>query len=179
MNEVRFPLLLRIVGITALLHAGLGLFAGLSMMFVVPRIDPEEFNRRDFTQTFERMPEELRTGGSKFDSSVMPKIISSREFRLFFYLMASFGLAYNAALVFLGYLFLRVRPKAVWPFICLMLLYPAYFHGLPRIFPWSSDLASPFAAAWGVGNMGLGLILFTYFWLWGPVLALVARGKIP
>jgi hypothetical protein len=30
------------------------------------------------------------------------------------------------------------------------------------------------AAATGIGNMGLAPLIFTWFWLWGPALAVVA-----
>jgi hypothetical protein len=95
--------------------------------------------------------------------------------------MSSFGLLLNATLMFLGYLFVRLRPRGIWPFVLWIVLVAVYANGLPRIirYMWWPDIAFHFAAAWGVGNVGLALILLSYFWIWGPVLTLIAAGTIP
>lgn len=56
-------------------------------------------------------------------------------------------------------------------------MYALYSQLLPILAVGEPELEVTFAAAWGVGNMGLDLLLVTCFWLWEPALALV--GGIP
>ena len=57
-----------------------------------------------------------------------------------------------------------------------MVVYALYSHVLPTLIIGEAEWQMAFGAAWGLGNIGLSLMLVTYFWLWGPALALVGRG---
>ena len=178
MNQVRFPILLGVVGIIAILLAALGILLGGATTYVTMTTDFEQLSEQEFTQG---LPEEARKEAQTWnvDLAEIRKIMASKEFRLFVYVMSSFVLLFNIVLMFLGYLFVRVRPGGIWPFISLMILFALYANGLPRMmFMWWPAMESEFSGAWGVGNVGLGPILLSYFWIWGPVLTLVARGRI-
>jgi hypothetical protein len=177
-NGVRFPLLLRVVGVAAMLLAVMGILSGGFTAFIVMTVDFKQVSEQAFA---ERLPEKLRRSaeGAKFELLRIRKIISAPEFKLFFYSMALFGLAFNGVLLSIGYSLTRIRAHGIWLFIALMVLFAVYVNGLPRIIDTGSpDAQIHFAAAWGAANVGLAPVLLSYFWIWGPVLALIARGRI-
>jgi hypothetical protein len=107
--------------------------------------------------------------------SQMSSIVSSFEFKAFFWCFFSLGLAVNLALLFISYQLIRVNQKYVRWYLGLMLFSVFYIYGAPwftAINP-ESMLSLQFSAAWGIGNMGLNLYLLTYFWFWAPLLLLL------
>lgn len=188
--EVRFPIIFRAVGLLGVILAIPGLVLGLYSLVAVPMMDPSVFTNRKaeiderIQKSLERLTEEARREASRFDASVMPRIVSSPAFHAFFYTMTTLGLVFNAVLLLAGARLLRARPDWVGPFVTLMLAYAAYSHALPML-SWvtgrRSLISSPsewelsFGAAWGAANLGLLPMLLTYFWLWGPILVLTGR----
>jgi hypothetical protein len=188
--RIRFPIILRAVGLLAVILAILGLVLGLYSLLAVPRMDPSVFTNRKkeiderIQKSLEALPEETRPDASPFDPSVMPRIVSSAAFHAFFYTMTALGLVFNGVLLLAGARLFRVRADWVGPFVALMLAYAVYWHALPLlsrvtgrrplITP-SPEWTLSLGAAWGVGNFGLFPMVLTYFWLWGPILVLLGR----
>jgi hypothetical protein len=177
-NPVRFPFLLRVVGIAAILLAVVGILSGGFTAFIMMTADVERLSEQSLV---ERLPEQLRreAESAKFQVARIRMIISAPAFKVFFYSMVLFGLAFNSVLLAVGYSLTRIRAGGIWPFIALMVLFAVYVNGLPRIIDTGSrDAQIHFGAAWGAANLGLAPILLSYFWIWGPVLALLSRGRI-
>jgi hypothetical protein len=183
-RSVRIPWLLRTVGVVGILHAIIGLLASVMMFFVVPKMDKmdpsiyKEKMSEAMKPMLEKMTEEERKGAEGINSK-MHEIMTSEGFKSFFYSFSAVGLIFNVALIVVGYQLISLRSRSVRIFVGLMVFYFAYTHGLPRILGSGSgvsDWKMNFDAAWGVGNLGIGLMLTSYYWLWGSLLALIARG---
>jgi hypothetical protein len=99
------------------------------------------------------------------------QIAASRRFRVVLSILTALGAAFNVGLAVLCFRFTRGRPEGLRMFALLMGAYFVYSHVLPKLLPSESGISTTVAAAWGVGNMGMSLMLVTYYWLWGPILA--------
>jgi hypothetical protein len=78
MTELRFPLLLRLVGVATVLHACFGLLLGLMTLFIITRTDFSQWTEQHFTKT---LPDEVHREVEvyNFDVSKLPEIVSSSE----------------------------------------------------------------------------------------------------
>lgn len=180
---LRIPILFRIIGIIALFHALLGLMIGLALLVIVPKInssqilnDPrfKEKISKHMDELSEELSEEEKSEIDKFDMSEIVKIMDSEGFRSIFKMLAIGGLIFNILFAFVGFQMIRLRPNMLIPFIILMCIAGLYFHVFPKTISWETEFAKQFAGAWGIGNFGVVLLLLSYFWVWGPVLALLS-----
>ena len=176
---LRIPILFRIIGIIALFHALLGLMIGLVLLVVVPKINSSQIlNDPSFKEKISRhmgeLSEEEKSEIDKFDMSEIVKIMDSKGFRSIFKMLAIGGLIFNILFAFVGFQMIRLRPNMLIPFIILMCIAGLYFHVFPKTISWETEFAKQFAGAWGIGNFGVVLLLLSYFWVWGPVLALLS-----
>jgi len=110
---------------------------------------------------------------SQLDASELHGLMSSGRFRLCFYFFIGLGTVFNVSLVAASLRLVRSRDAGgVTLLVVLMLTFAGYTQLLP--FPEEDSWGVPFAAAWGVGNMGLGPMLLTRVWIWAPIMALLA-----
>lgn len=167
------------MGAIGVLHAGVGFLLGPFGLWMAWRFDASVLSGPEFNASVERalegVPEAER---SKFDIVQFQHIVDSRPFRLILSGLAGFGILFNGIQVFLCSRLIRARRDEVRAFVVLMVVYAAYTHLLPKLLSGESELAQSFSAAWGVGNMGLSILLFTYYWLWGPLLAVLGSIRV-
>ncbi|MFO1524121.1 MAG: hypothetical protein U1G05_19265 [Kiritimatiellia bacterium] len=161
---------------------GIGLMLGpfslwMAWRFANPSSQGAELNAA-IEQALRDMPETARAEAAGLDMTQMHRIMASRSFRAFLIGLTMLGVAFNVAMCLLCSRLARARSDALWAFVLLMGAYALYAYVLPMVFLFQSEMALSLGAAWGVGNMGVGLLLITYFWLWGPLLVIVGRGRL-
>lgn len=165
----------------------LGLCVGLFGLWGLSLINPNSLDDQwpeiiDSLKDSEWLSEEDLDSASNLDKATVSEMLQSPRLRLFGYLMLVLGLIFNAALFYFGYTFAKGRLGCVWAFIALLLCEAVYMYGVPYLLvllmsEGATALSLEIGGAWGIGNMGLSLILLTHFWFWGPVVALVV-GKL-
>jgi hypothetical protein len=169
------------VAIVAMLHGVVGLvFAGWGVVLSTkpPTFsdvsDPERLcDSADRVMGLSR--EECRQLASRFDASRMRDITSSRPYRAFLWSFVALSMMFDLGLLLASGRLLRAENAgAVRLFVGLMIVFAVYTHVLPAMIPEDEQWSVPFGAAWGVGNMGLGLMLITRIWLWGPIALVLA-----
>jgi hypothetical protein len=170
---IRFPIICRVVGFIGMVHAILGLAIGLKAMW---SFDPSALDDRDVARaTLSAAPDTQKE--TPRINAALAEIIPSARFRLCFYSFATFGLLFNVLLALACCRLLQARAGGLGILLSLTIAYALYSYALPKLIRGTPE--SPewfaFAGAWGIGNSGL-IMMGTYFWLWGPALALVGRG---
>ena len=178
----RLRVLVRVVGFVGLVHISLGLLLGPLGWWASWRLTPSALENPEVCRAIEEavkeMPEASRAGGGQPDMAELSRIVTSRSFRLLVSGMALLGLAFNGSIAWLCWGFARGSLEGLRPFLILMAGFALYMYGLPRLPVPESQLGLTVGAAWGVGNMGLAAFFFTYYWLWGPMLAVAGtRGS--
>ncbi|MFW2374806.1 MAG: hypothetical protein ACN4GM_16905 [Gammaproteobacteria bacterium] len=106
--------------------------------------------------------------------SKMPEVVISFEFKAFYWSMITLGIIINLLLLYISYQLLKLKHQYIGWFIGLMAFCISYLYGTPMLAASESSLGLAFGAAWGIGNMGIVLLLYTHFWLWAPLLLLAA-----
>ena len=112
--------------------------------------------------------------GGGFDRLVDEEHLSG--FYPAFYWMSAICVTFYAGLTWCGVQFLRLRPRAVWPFGLLMLTEAVYFFALGPFAANSKN--SGVAGASGVASGGLMMQVFCLLPLWGPPFVIWARSRI-
>lgn len=169
--------LFRTLGVTLIVFSVIGFLLGLIGLGGLSHLVSTPLDRAELAKFLSEAPEELRSATSALDDPTVERLFQSPRFRLFGYVMLGLGFVCNSILLYLGVLIIRGDVAAVWPFALLMSGEAAYLYGAPLLlvlFDERSDMALEFGGAWGIGNMGLSLVFLTYFWLWAPVVAILA-----
>ncbi len=160
----------RLTGGLSLTYALLGIALASFSILSLEHLDSVDFNEvlkeQDVTESEYLNDEETQEVISK-----LPEIVASNEFSNYFWSMITFGVITNMLLLYFGYKLLKTNHIFAWYYIVLMAASYSYMHFIPSLFSTESDRAFAFGAAWGIGNMGVSLLLYTHFWLWGPFLA--------
>lgn len=109
--------------------------------------------------------------------SRLPGIVDSFEFKAFYWSFLIISTSINLLLFYTGYQLLRNRLIYIKLFIALLILSLMYLYGAPLLLGLNPEsmLALQFGGAWGIGNMGLSIHLYTYFLFWG--LTIVSIGS--
>lgn len=188
-SDISTPLaytLIRIVGVIAAIHSTIGLVFGIGSLFLLPgNFDAAMFENPDVKEQIEEaiqsMPENERPNIQDLDFAQMADMMNSSEFLQFFYALTLLGIVFNVFLAFIGNRLFQYHFASIGPFVFLMLSYALYLFLLPIAIDsiLDPDTTLKFAGAWGVGNIGLSMMLLTYFWFWGPLLALYASRNAP
>ena len=178
--------LIRIVGVIAAIHSTIGLVFGLGSLILLPgNFDSAMFDNPDVKEQIEEalqsMPEDERPDAQDLDFAQMADMMNSSAFLKFFYALTLLGIVFNVLLAFIGNRLFQYHFASIGPFVFLMLAYALYLFLLPIAIDsmLDPDTTLKFAGAWGVGNIGLSMMLLTYFWFWGPLLALYASRNAP
>ena len=162
----------KLTGGLSLTYALLGIVLASLSILSLEHLDTIDFNEvlkeHDVTETEYLNDEETQEVISK-----LPEIVASNEFSDFFWSMITFGVITNILLLYFGYKLLKTNHMFAWYYIALMAASYSYMHFIPPLFSTESDRAFAFGAAWGIGNMGVSLLLYTHFWFWGPLLAFI------
>lgn len=162
----------KLTGGLSLTYALLGIVLASFSILSLEHLDTMDFNEalkdHDATESTYLSDEETQEVISK-----LPEIVASNEFREFYWGMIFFGVIINILLLYLGYQLFKNNHMFAWFYIALMVASYSYMHLVPSLFATESDRALAFSAAWGIGNMGVSLLLYTHFWLWGPFLAFI------
>jgi len=164
--------LFKLVGSISLIHATIGIILILFSIFTFTN-----FEEPDFTQALNDQVTKndivLNDEETNEALSNLPNIVKSSEFEIFYWGLTSFGFITNILLFYFGYQLIKAKHKFAFAYIALMGITYVCIHEAPAlIFDHESYMLS-FGAAWGIGNMGISLMLYTHFWLWGPVPALI------
>jgi hypothetical protein len=174
------PVLARVAGVIGLLHVGLGLLVGPLGWWMAWRLSPAALEQPEVRGEIERelkeAPEAWRSNAGHLDMAELRHIMTSPSFRVLASGMAVLGVAFNLVLAYLCWRLVRGPLGGLRPFLILMIGFASYVYLLPWGVVNTSPLASTFAAAWGVGNMGLAPVLFTRYWLWGTILVVAGTG---
>jgi len=162
----------KLTGGLSLTYAVLGIVLALFSILSLEHLDTIDFNEafkdHDVTETAYLNDEETQEVLSK-----LPEIVASNEFSEFYWSMITFGVIANILLLYFGFRLLKNNYLFAWYYIALMAASYSYMHFVPSLFATESDQAFAFGAAWGIGNMGISLLLYTHFWIWGPLLAFI------
>jgi hypothetical protein len=136
--------------------------------------------RAEIEKELKEAPETWREGAG-LDMAELRHIMTSQSFRVLVYGMALLGVAFNLVFAYLCWRLVRRPSGGFRLFLVLMVGFTLYVYLLPRVVVATSALGSTFAAAWGVGNMGLAPLLFTRYWLWGTILVVAGTraSRIP
>ncbi len=188
-SDISTPLaytLVRIIGVIAAIHSTIGLVFGLGSLFLLPgNFDPEMFESPEVQQQIEEalqaMPEEERPDSRDLDFSQMADMMNSPEFLQFFYALTIVGIIFNILLAYIGNRLFQYQFSSIGHFVYLMLAFALYLFLLPIIINsmLDPDTALKFSGAWSIGNFGQIVMLATYFWFWGPLVALYASRNAP
>jgi hypothetical protein len=172
-------MVLRGVGLAATLHAIGGLAIGVLSVAWFAALDPDRLDDAtlgdpcDPAVVRDRMSkEECRAMMDGFDAAAMRKDMASPAFRRSYAGFVAFGILVNVCLLYVGRLLWKAQPRgAAWlaGVSAALVGYWCVFRLVPET-GWGLSVA----AATGIGNMGLAPLIFTWFWLWGPALAVVA-----
>lgn len=164
-----------ILGIILVLISSLGILMGSFSLFSVSPAAQSHLNEADFNRSMQNMQQTMDepVAGVRFED--VQRTMASPEFKKYLYGMAGFGFLINLLLLASGVLLIRENAKGYWIVAGTSIVLSLYWYGMTHSFcEVEADLAGkmdPFSAAWGVGNMGVALLPFSYFWIWGPVLA--------
>jgi len=162
----------KLIGSISLIHALIGIALILFSILTHVNIETADFsqalNDQNINKTIDLSEEETSNILSK-----LPEMASSNEFNVFYWSMTVFGFITNILLIYFGYKLIKAKHKFALAFIALMSVIFVYMHEVPALVSQQLNHALLFGAAWGIGNMGISLFATTYFWLWGPVLALI------
>ena len=175
----RYPKVLKVVGIVALLHVVLGFILAFASIAFVSPFHFSHLDEASMIKQMEMLPDALKQIASEFGLSQILDIISSSEVRVYYWTMILLGFVFNGTLLLIGYQFVCAKLNLLWYFVGLMVCYLGYTIGFQILVSPESDAALKFSAAWGVGNMGLHLLVLTHFWLWGPLLAVFGAKGFP
>jgi len=164
---------IQVTGVLSLVYAVLGLALAAFSISNLDHLKTMDFSEKLIEHHLDEVPEEEKEDATEMLSK-LPEIVASFEFKAFYWSMITLGIIVNLLLIYIGYQLLKSRHKYIWWFIGLMAFCIAYMYGAPMFLVSESILALTFSAAWGIGNMGISLLLYTYFWLWAPLLIIVA-----
>ena len=162
----------KLTGSLSLTYALLGIVFALFSIHSLGQLDTIDFNEaikdHNVSELSDLNDEETREIFSK-----LPEIVASNEFRIFYWSMITFGVIVNILLIYFGYKLLKSNHLFAWYYISLMAASYSYMYFIPSLFTTETDQAFAFSAAWGIGNMGVSLLLYTHYWLWGPIIAFI------
>ena len=171
-----YKYIIKFIGGLSLIHALAGIaFAAFSINSVnVNDFENIDFSDPQFSRHLENDQEQDKEEAMAVISK-MPEIVVSFEFKAFYWCFILLGLIINLLLLFISYQLIQFNLKFIKWFIGVMLFAISYVYCAPWLIAAESEsmLALQFAAAWGIGNIGLSLHLLTYFWLWAPLLVLI------
>jgi len=160
---------IQFTGGLSLVYALLGITLAIFSISSLKHLETMDFNEAIIEQHLDKVPEKNKEDTTKMLSKI-PEIVISLEFKAFYWSMITLGIIINVLLLYIGYQLLKSRHKYIWWFIGLMAFCIAYMYGAPMFVVSETVLALKFGAAWGIGNIGVSLLLYTHFWLWCPLL---------
>jgi len=163
----------KLVGAVSLIHALIGIVLILFSSLTFSDIESADFTQALTDQDIQQ-DIDLSDKKTKEALSELPEIVKSSEFKEFYLGMIAFGFITNMLLFYSGYQLIKENLKYVIAYMAIMGITLLYMYQVPSLIAQNSNFALSFGAAWGIGNMGISLFLFTNFWFWGPVLLLVA-----
>jgi len=162
----------KLIGSISLIHAFIGIVLILFSIITQVNIETADFtqalNDQNINKSIDLSEEETSEVLSQ-----LPEITSSNDFNFFYWSMTTFGFITNILLIYFGYYLIKAKYKFALAYIALMGITYVYMHQAPALLTDQTNYALSFGAAWGIGNMGVSLLLVTHFWLWGPALAII------
>ena len=171
MNARASRIILRFCGALSWLYAVAGIAFLLGSLLVVPQA--ANLDLQAIQAVMAEMPSHEPLGAEPIDAARVREIFASSSFWRFFYSFLTVGFAFNVTLAIAGCALWRGGPIATIPFFALMALLALHWYVVPKWLPWDPTSGLAFGAAWGVGNVGIAPVAFTFFWLWGSGLVIL------
>lgn len=160
----------KLIGSISLIHAMIGIVLIIFSIFTF-----SDFEDPGFTIALNEQAIDSNDKETNKALSSLPNIVKSNEFKIFYWSITSFGFITNILLFYFGYHLIKAKAKYKYAlaYIALMGITYVFVHEAPALIIQHESYMLSFGAAWGIGNMGISLMLYTHFWLWGPALALI------
>ncbi len=179
----KYPEIVMTVGIVAILHGCLGFVISFNSIAYIPPIPPSDLvNEKSFEEESWRKVLKVLDEAQKdleLDPEKFMKNNSRKKFKFYVSALVLLVIVFYVSLTYIGYQFVRFKLKFLWPFVGLMIFYLAYFFGFTQLVILLVEFSPTFVAAWILGNLGLFPVMATFFWLWGPILAILGVNGLP
>lgn len=164
------------LGVVLVLISSIGLLMGSMALLSVSPATQSNMNEAAYNTAMQNMQQDMKETPDNISYDDFQRTMDSPEFKRYVFGMAGFGFLLNLLLLVSSILLIRESPKGFYVMAGAGAAVGIYWHGMTsfafdgRIDP--NNAMDPLAAAWGVGNMGLVLLELSYFWIWGPLVAI-------